>query len=196
MKFQHAESPSRSDPTVTLTPRFAVLAGLIAFAVGERLVVHFVPGLIPYNFTPVEAIALFGGAYFADRRLAIMVPLAAMLLADLIIGLHALIPVVYGCIALTAIVAARLRGRTSVMRVATYGVASATLFFAVTNFAVWATSGMYPLTGAGLVACFVAAIPFFPGTLAGTLFWSALLFGGFELMCRQWPALEAAPNAT
>ncbi|MGA9422361.1 MAG: DUF6580 family putative transport protein [Rhodanobacteraceae bacterium] len=193
MKFQHAAPSSRPAAASTSTPRSLVLVLLILFAVGERLLVHFVPGLIPYNFTPVEAIALFGGACFADRRVAVLVPLAAMLLADIVIGLHALIPVVYGCIALTAIVAERLRGRVTTMRVGRYAIASATFFFVVTNFAVWATSGMYPLTGAGLVACFVAGIPFYPGTLAGTLLWSALLFGGFEWMRRRWPALEAAP---
>ncbi|MGA8278110.1 MAG: DUF6580 family putative transport protein [Rhodanobacteraceae bacterium] len=195
MKFQHAVPSSRPATASTFTPRSLVLILLILFAVGERLLVHFVPGLIPYNFTPVEAIALFGGAYFADRRLAVLIPLAAMLLADLVIGLHALIPVVYGCIALTAIVAEHLRGRVNTMRVAGYGIASATFFFVVTNFAVWATSGMYPLTGSGLMACFVAGIPFYPGTLAGTLLWSAVLFGGFELMRRRWPALEAVPAA-
>jgi hypothetical protein len=168
---------------------------MILIAVGERLVVHFVPGLIPWNFTPVEAIALFGGAYFAQRRLAVLVPLSAMLLADLVIGLHVLIPVVYACIAVTALAGAGLRNRVGTLRVAAWGTASAVFFFVVTNFAVWATSGMYPLDLAGLAACFVAGIPFFPGTLAGTLVWSAILFGGFELLRRRWPALEPAPVA-
>lgn len=195
MKFEQAVRSPASASDATFTPRLLVLAGMILIAVGERLVVHFVPGLIPYNFTPVEAIALFGGAFFSDRRLAVLVPLAAMLLADLVIGLHVLIPVVYGCIALTALAAGGLRNRASVPRVAGYGVASATLFFIVTNFAVWGTSGMYPLTGTGLAACFVAGIPFYPGTLAGTLVWSALLFGGFEFMRRRWPMLDAMPVA-
>ena len=178
-----------------LLPRIAVVTGLIALAVSMRLIVHFVPGLVPYNFTPVEAIALFGGASFADRRLAIVVPLAAMLLADLVIGLHPLIPVVYGCIAVTALAGRGLARRAGIGRLALYGAASATFFFVVTNFAVWLTSGMYPLTGAGLVACYVAGLPFYPPTLAGTLFWTGAMFGILALLRQRWPVLAARPAA-
>ena len=175
-----------------LTPRSGVLIGMIAAAVAVRLVIFFVPGALPYNFTPVEAIALFGGAYFNDRRLALLVPLAAMLLADLVIGLHSLIPVIYGCIALTALLGANLRGRVRALPVAGYAFASAVMFYVVTNFFVWLMGDMYPHDGAGLIACYVAGIPFFKGTLAGTLLWSGALFGGFELMKRRWVSLRAA----
>jgi len=173
-----------------LTPRSAVLAAMILFAVAVRLLIFFVPGALPYNFTPVEAIALFGGAYFADRWLALIVPIGAMFIADAIIGLHALVPVVYACIALTALLGSNLRGRIRPLPVAGYAFASAVLFYLITNFFVWLTSGMYPLNPTGLAACYVAGIPFFNGTLAGTLLWTALLFGGFELLRRQWSALE------
>src|SRR4051812_10471060 len=103
-----------------VSPRSAALIAMIAVSVAVRLVIHFSHGAFPYNFTPVEAIALFGGAYFADRRLALLVPLAAMFLADLVIGLHNLIPVIYGCIALTALVGGNLRGRVRALPVAGY----------------------------------------------------------------------------
>jgi hypothetical protein len=176
----------------SVSPRTGVLIAMIALAVAVRLLIFFVPGALPYNFTPVEAIALFGGAYFADRRLAFIVPLAAMLLADLIIGLHELIPVIYGCIALTTLLGLNLRNRVRALPVAGYAFASAVMFYLVTNFFVWLMGDMYPHDGAGLVACYIAGIPFFNGTLAGTLLWSALLFGGFELMRRRWIGLDAA----
>ena len=53
------------------------------------------------------------------------------------------------------------------------------------------TSGSFGRGGA-VAACYVAGIPFFKGTLYGTLFWSAVLFGGFELMRRRWPSLQPA----
>jgi len=115
-----------------------------------------------------------------------------MFLADLVIGLHDLVPVVYGCIALTVALGFGLRGKVGALRVAGYSVGSAVLFFVTTNFFVWLTSGMYPLDATGLVACYVAAIPFFKNTLLGTLFWSAVLFGGFELLRRQYLALQLA----
>ena len=55
-------------PSSALTPRTFVLIGMIAFAVGVRLLIFFVPGALPYNFTPVEAIALFGGARPRQKR--------------------------------------------------------------------------------------------------------------------------------
>ena len=53
-----------------------------------------------------------------------------------------------------------------------------------TNFAVWAFSGMYSLDMAGLVQCYVAALPFLKYTVAGDLFWAAVLFGGAWLVQR------------
>jgi len=58
------------------------------------------------------------------------------------------------------------------------GLAASILFFVVTNFGVWALDSLYPRTLEGLVICYVAAIPFFANTLAGTLFYTAVLFGG------------------
>jgi hypothetical protein len=187
-----------------ISPRTWVLAGMIAFAVCVRLLIYFVPGLFPYNFTPVEAIALFGGAYFADRRLAFGVPLAAMLLADLVIATAlprewigdwlGTLPAVYGCIALTVVGGLSLSRRISAFRVTGYAFASAVLFFLVTNFATWiaAHGGAGEACTQSLAACYVAGIPFFRGTLAGTLVWSLLLFGGFELMRRRWNVLATA----
>jgi hypothetical protein len=81
--------------------------------------------------------------------------------------------------------------RISVLRVAAAAIASSLTFFLVTNLGVWALGGMYPLTARGLAACYAAAIPFFQNTLAGDLFYSGLLFGGFALIERAVPALRA-----
>ena len=65
------------------------------------------------------------------------------------------------------------------------------LFFLVTNFTTWLGSTMYPQTGSGLVAAYVAGIPFFKWTVLGTLFYAAAMFGGFALLRRQAPTLRA-----
>ncbi|HET8940753.1 MAG TPA: DUF6580 family putative transport protein [Rudaea sp.] len=175
----------------TIAPRTWVLIAMIAFAVGVRLLISFVPGVFPYNFTPVEAIALFGGAYFSDKRLALLVPLAAMFVADLIIGLHPLIPVIYACIAATVAIGFILRGKISVARVAGCGIAGSILFFAVISFVEWMIDDT-AYCRAGIVSCYAAAVPFLKSSLAGTLLWSAVLFGGFEALRRRWPALAPA----
>jgi hypothetical protein len=187
----------------SVSPRSLVLAAMIAFAVAERLVIFFLPGVLPYNFTPVEAIALFGGAYFLDRRLAFLVPLAAMLVSDILIALalprdqlyfwYEAVPFTYACIALTVLGGLNLRNRVTATSVAGYSFASAVLFFLVSNFGVWLfASHDGSACSTGLIPCYVAGLPFFKGTLLGTLFWSAVLFGGFELMRRRWPTLQPA----
>lgn len=173
-----------------------LLAGLIVAAALSRLLPH------PPNFSPVEAIALFGGAYFASRRWALAVPLLAMLLSDLALGwLHggqysgyfasAGFWLVYACIAVSTAMGYGLRGRVTGARVLGYSLAGSVLFYLATNFGTWLGSTMYPQSAAGLAAAYAAGIPFFQWTVLGTLFYSALLFGGFELLRRRVPALRA-----
>ena len=56
------------------------------------------------------------------------------------------------------------------------------IFFAATNFAVWAFGSLYPHSWQGLVQCYVAALPFLDKTVLGDLFWTAVLFGGAWLV--------------
>ena len=175
-----------------MSPRTGVLIAMIAGAVAVRLLIYFVPGALPYNFTPVEAVALFGGAYFSNRFLAFVVPLATMLIADLIIGLHPLLPVVYACIAASVVLGFGLRGKVSALRVAGFGIAGSLLFFVVISFVEW-LFGDTDYCRAGIVECYVAALPFLKNWLAGTLVWSVVLFGGFELLRRK-SSLLAATN--
>lgn len=173
-----------------------LLAVLIFAAALSRVLPH------PPNFSPVEAVALFGGAYFARRGWALAVPLLAMFASDLVLGLvngglywnyfaSAGYLLVYACIALTTVLGFGLRGKVSGGRVLGYALAGSLLFFLLTNAGVWAFGTLYPHTAAGLVAALVAGIPFFQWTVLGTLFYSALLFGGFELLRRRLPALRA-----
>ncbi len=165
--------------------RLMVLAAIVLAVAFLRLIPH------PPNFAPVAALALFAGAHFRDNRMAFLLPLAAMMLSDLLIGLHGQMLVVYGCFAATVGIGMLLRDRIRVVPVAAAAVGSSLLFFAVTNLAVWALDAMYPLTLEGLVACYVAAIPFLHNTLLGTAFYTALLFGGFALAERWSPGLRA-----
>lgn len=169
-------------------PRFTVLAGLILAAAASRLAPH------PPNFSPVAALALFGGAHFADKRLAFGVPLVALLLGDLALGFYSGMAWVYGSFALIVCLGLRLRSRRTFQPIAVAALAGSLLFFAVTNFGVWAVGELYLRTLAGLVACYAAAIPFFQNTLAGDAFYAAVLFGGFALAEKRFPVLrEPAP---
>ena len=154
------------------------------------------------NFAPIGAMALFGGACFAHRRAAFVVPLAAMFLSDLAIGLlsgnlslglHRLIPVVYGSFALIVCRGFWLRTRRTVVPIAGATLASSVLFFVLTDFGAWALGSLYPNTWEGLVACYVAAIPFFHNTLLSDAVYSTALFGGLALAERGLPALREQP---
>lgn len=173
-----------------------MLAVLIFIAALSRVLPH------PPNFSPIEAVALFGGAYFAKRHWALLVPLIAMFASDLILGAlkggiywsyfaSAGYLLVYACIALTTLLGFGLRGKVSAGRVLPYSLAGSVLFFFITNFGAWLSDPAYPKTIAGLTAAYAAGVPFFQWTVLGTLFYAAILFGGFELLRNRVPALRA-----
>ncbi len=169
-----------------MKPRAMLLIGMIVAAAALRLLPH------PSNFTPIGALALFAGAHFDDKRWAFIVPLAAMFLSDILIGFHGQMPVVYAAFAVIVCMGFALKEKKTALRVTGASLAAATFFFIVSNFAVWAFDGLYPMTFQGLVTCYVAAIPFFQNGLTGTLLYSAVLFGGFALLEAKLPVLAPA----
>lgn len=175
-----------------LRPRLAVLVSMIAAAAVLRVLPH------PANVTPIAAIALFGGATFADKRLAFLVPLSALFVSDLVLGFYSHMEFVYASFALTACLGLLLRTRKGPLTIAAAGVASALIFFLVSDFGTWLTSSLYPKTIAGFETCLVAAIPFLRNMVLGDLFYAALLFGGFALLERAFPILadKAQRSAT
>lgn len=168
------------------TLRLAVILLLIGAAGALRLLPH------PWNFTPIGAMALFGGAFLRDKRAALVVPLAALFAGDLVLGFYRLMPVVYASFLVSVAIGFLLRERRSAPRVAGAALLGSVQFFVVTNFAVWAAGGLYPRTGAGLAACYAAALPFFRNTLAGDLLCAGVLFGGFALAERLLPMLRVS----
>src|SRR4051794_18928488 len=142
------------------------LISAIAVAAALRLVPH------PPNFSPIDAMALFSGAYLGRRVLAFVAPLAALLLSDLVLGFYPGFWIQNLTVALVVVIGWGALKHVSVPRVGAAAVASSILFFVVTNFGVWMIGDMYPHSAGGLAACYVAAIPFFENTLAGDLFYS------------------------
>ena len=168
--------------------RLVLALGIIALAAALRIAPH------PWNFTPVGAMALFSGAVIKNRRLAFVVPLLALFVGDIFIGFHKLMPIVYASFLLSVAIGFWLRDRRTAGRISAATLFGAVQFFLVTNFAVWAFGLSYPRTGAGLLACYVAGIPFFWNTLAGDAVYAVLFFGTFALAERLFPALrEPAP---
>jgi len=171
-----------------MNARILTLLTAILAAAALRLVPH------PPNFTPIGAMALFSGAYLGRRgAVALVAPLGALFLSDLVLGFYRGMPTVYFSVALIVIIGWMALRRVSPIRVGGAAIASSVLFFVLTNFGMWLFSGFYPRTLAGLEACYIAAIPFFQNTVAGDLFYAAVLFGGFALLERTVPALRSQP---
>lgn len=167
-----------------LKPRYLVITGLIFLVAAARLLPH-----LP-NFTPIMAIALFGGAYFSDKRMAFAVPFTAMFASDIILGFHSTMIFVYIGFALAVGLGMLLRNRVSILTVGAAALTGSILFFLITNFGVWLTGTMYPMTFQGLITSYTAGIPFFRYSMLGDLIYSGVLFGAFEYAQYKVPALQ------
>lgn len=162
--------------------RTALALSLVAAGVALRVIPH------PWNFAPIGAIALFGGARFDRRWMAIALPLITMLIGDAFIGFHSAMPVIYATYALIAVIGMFLRDRSSIAAIGGASLLSSTIFYLTTNFDVWARGTTYAKTLTGLVTCYIAAIPFFGRTIASDLLFSAIFFGVFAAVERTSPA--------
>lgn len=172
----------RGDPKMNMRERLQSLVvalpyGLIAAGAVLRVVPH------PANFASIGAMALFGGAVLPGAW-AFAVPLAALLLSDLVLGFYAGWMWVYASFALIVVAGMTLRTRRTPLRIAATALASSVLFFVITNFGEW-LGPLYPHTAAGLGADFIAAIPFFRNTALSDLTYSLAFFAIYD-SARRW----------
>jgi len=181
----------------TIQLRWIVLGGLVFLAALSRLFPH------PPNFTPIGGMALFGAAYFSRKYLAFLVPVLAFWMSDLVLNnvVYAAYfesfswfsqALLWSCAAMVLIVVLgkTLLKKVTPMKLMGSSLLASIIFFALSNFGVWASGTMYPMTAEGLMACFAAGIPFFGNTVVGDLVYTTVLFGGFEVLKNQLPYLQ------
>ncbi len=155
----------------------------------------------PLGFAPQIAMALFGGAVIADKKMSFLLPLLSMLVSDVIYEVlyHYHISPVPGfyegqlpnyllIISITIIgFAIRNKGFFSI---AAGAFAGTIFYFLASNFIVWIGGGLdinnlpYPKTIEGLMYCYIAGLPFLKGSLLATFFFSGLLFGGYAFFAK------------
>lgn len=169
-----------------LKPRFIIITTMILLAGLVRFIPH------PPNFAPIAALALFGGRYINDKKIAFVVPVIVMLLTDYVLGFHYLMPAVYLSFVLIVGIGLLLRKTNKVVWLISGSIGASTLFFIITNFYEWFVGILYPKTMIGLITCFVAAIPFYFNTLMGDLFYVILMFMSFELLNHKFQELAKA----
>jgi hypothetical protein len=150
-----------------MNKRELLLVGFVIMAVLVRLLPH------PPNFTPITALALFGGTTFKNKWLGISLPLIAMGLSDVYLGFYGISYWVYGSFLLISILGTYWKK----IRVKNVFISSL-IFFIITNFGVWLMG--YPKTIEGFVLCYTLAIPFFINSLLGDFFFSYLLKWSFR----------------
>ena len=153
------------------------------------------------NFSPIGAMALFGGAYFTKRSTSFAVPLMTLFISDAILALtvysqysHGLLYGgwywVYGAFALMVAAGKLLISEVTLKNVLIAVLAITFIHWIVSDIGVWLNGTTYPKTMAGWWACLAAAIPFERNFLMGTLFYSGIMFGGFEWMKKHMPGVE------
>jgi len=191
-------------------PRPGVVALFFAYALVSRVlpyVLHTGFGMelvrayevYPWNFSPLYALAIFGGTVL-DRRLAFALPVAVYLLGDLLIaammgpvwGFYSDQPFTYAGFLVLAACGMLLRNRLGVVQVAAAGIGGAVAFFLVSNFGTWLLGGGFvrPRTPAGLVQCYVDALPFFRPTLQSVIVFLPILYSPLVLARPSRPALQ------
>ena len=165
----------------------------IVFGFAYRLIPNHV-----WNFTPIAAMALVGGLYLKNKKLAFIIPFAALFLSDLILNntinrvffteqtgiviFDNYMIWTYGAYLLTVLLGVKLIGSRTNTKIFGGTVIASLLFFVLTNFGTFISTGLYPKNLQGLITCFVAALPFFKNTLLGNFLFISVFVFSIELL--------------
>ena len=175
---------------------YLAIISLILFASFSRIIPH-----MP-NFTPVGAMALFGGAYLKNRYHAFLIPMISLWLSDLILNnfffsfyseftwFYPGFLWQYTSFILIIVIGYLFLKKLNFKNVFITTIFSSLLFFIITNFGVWISGSMYTLDFQGLISCYIMALPFFKGTLLGFICYSTLLFGVLEFSKYKFEILK------
>ena len=146
--------------------RYMLILFLIFIGVMSRI--------YPYapNFTPMLSIALLSG-FYSKNRFFVLLPILIMLMSDIMLGNHAIVPWVYSSFILIFALGYFIK-KSSYSYILIFSIFSSVIFFIISNLGVWFTGG-YSYSFNGLIACYTAAIPFFKNTLISTILYSSLI---------------------
>ena len=142
---------------------------LILILTFARLIPH------PPNFTPIIAVAIVSGYFFKNLNLSILTLLIAMLISDLFIGFYENMIFFYVSLLIITFTFYKISNKINFKNLFVYGFAGSLIFFIISNFGVWAlgSPGLdnlpYEKSLAGLIECYIFAIPFFGNTFLSTL---------------------------
>jgi hypothetical protein len=187
-------------------PRTTVLLLIILVTAGLRLMINCSLQFNPLaTFTPIAAMALFGGAYFTGDVKSFAFPLLTLFISDVILSYTVLAPYrsgllysgwywVYGAFALMSITGKYMLKDINLKNGIAALLTVTLIHWIVSDFGVWLQGTLYPITGTGYVECLVAAIPYELRFVAGTAVYGLVMFGSFEWMQLRYPQLKRIKN--
>jgi hypothetical protein len=180
-----------------LNVRTIVLILMIVAAAAMRLVSYKFPYILS-NFTPVGAIALFGGAYFTDKWKAYAVVLITLFTSDILINYLYTSKLVlwysgsfwvYLTFAIMVFIGTLIK-KASFVNVFLSSLLTVCIHWLIMDLP-WLYGTLYPHTLAGYGQSLVAAIPFEKNMVLGDALFCTILFGGFELAKRKYTVLRS-----
>jgi len=131
------------------------------------------------NFSSLIALSVVSGIIFNKKR-GLIFPLTAVIISDIVLGLHRLILFTWSSYILIYLISARVKNPNT-LKTALLSCTGSVLFFLITNFGVW-LEGWYPHTLQGLYECYLRALPFFKNSFFSNLAFSIIFYLGYKLL--------------
>ena len=158
--------------------------GLVLMAMLSRVIPH------APNFTAVTAAGLFAGFAFSSQMRALLVPIISLWISDLVINNVVYATYydgfvffteefywVYAGLIISVIIGMLGINKLKMKSLLISGLGATVVFYLITNFGVWLGSPTYAQNFGGLIASYIAGLPFLLNQVLGTLFYGAILFG-------------------
>ncbi|MGX5820051.1 DUF6580 family putative transport protein [Chitinophaga lutea] len=194
-----------------LQPRFLVL--LLFIVVAGAMRIASAGQLMPFaNFSPVGAMALFGGAMFAGKWKSYLFPLLVLFISDVITMQTVYRPYANGLLfdgwywnyigfAAMVLVGQLIITKVSVARILIACGVAAVAHWLIADFGTWMSPANIDLTTgqpytkdwAGLMKCYAMGLPYLKNTLVSNVIYAGIFFGAFKFMEQRIPALAVKP---
>jgi hypothetical protein len=161
-----------------MIPALLLILAAIAYRIATGVLIHSGTTWLS-NFAPLAAIALCGAIYF-PRKYMFTVPLAALLISDIVLNFYyhatwdALIVCRYAAFALVGCLGFAIRNRATLKTIIPASLAGSTLFYLITNVFSWLTDPGYAKTFAGLIQALTVGLPAYGATPTWMFFRNSL----------------------
>ena len=173
-----------------------ILASIISTG-AMRLVSFYIPVLS--NFTPMGVLAIFGGAYFADKWKAALLSVITLFATDIFINYLYTSKLIiwysnsalwlYASLIIMIFIGSLIK-KVNVTNVLLASLASVAVHWLLTDIEPWLNSSYYDKGLIGYGESLLMAIPFERNMLLADAVFGGILFGGFELVKSKFGAVK------